>query len=150
MKINKEFWLLFCNGNNFISNNFLKRGFGHIKILSKENNKWMLIDPSFNFLNIRLLDCNSSIDLPKIYLKKNLCYSAVRIEKIIDLNVNSNKEIVHSLIPRFVSCVSFVKYAYDIKVRAFTPYQLFMRLYKMSKQKDYTLKNGFKSVNWII
>lgn len=116
--MDKEYWLIFKHSEHW-SQTFLKKGFGHCYVVTRDKFEWYVLDPKSYGINVQILGYPLSDDVPRIL--KN------RGHKVIKLIIkNTDKQYFR--LPRFVTCITLVKYFMCIKVFALTPYQLFKQL----------------------
>lgn len=122
----KEAWLIFRDGNHKLQP-ILKEGFGHISVLCRGDEKWMLVTPKENIMKIILLPYHNDLDAPG-WLAANKDFTIVR--------VLYETEIKKCWFPRFMTgftCVSFVKYFIGYKDYSVTPYKLYKNLLKVDR-----------------
>lgn len=123
----KTYYVFFRNGDNWFQRFFLKKNFGHIFLMTKTDDKWIVIDPLPGFLNITLVEGIDSIPKKVAQDSNGGC---IRIDVEQDFSKRQSFRLINTVIPRFVSCVGIAKYILGIKCRALTPYGFYKRLLK--------------------
>jgi len=126
----KEIWLLFREGNHPLKY-FLRKEYGHVYILMRDNYKfWNVIDPADSYLKFSVLNFNPTDDVPHILNKKG-----VRILKVTVKRIDKRTQGIR--LCALINCVSIAKYVLGVKFLAFTPYQLYKKLVRMQRTKQY-------------
>jgi len=144
--IKNTYWLIFKDGNNFVSRFFLKKGFGHILILTCDDYNWLLLDPTFTYLKTDILPYKVTDDVPHTLMKGN-DYKIIKIEKT-PLPENEDLKMLKALVPIFPTCVSLIKYIIGLPFGALTPWRLFNKLKKIKDTDRYY--GGILSINFLI
>lgn len=125
----REYFLIFTVGDQWIAK-FLKKGFGHMKVVMRDQYNWVEFDPRIWGLNTTVLPyAASNMDCLKLY-KDATCI----------MKVETNQKCSWFFRPFFGSCVSLIKYVMGIKAFAFTPYQLFKELKWQPQYKTEVVK----------
>lgn len=126
----KEMWLLFRDGNHPLKY-FLRKKFGHVYILMRDNfGFWLLIDPMDAYMKHVVLNNNKEDNVPQL-LNKN----GIRVLRVV---VRRKEERIQGIrIFALVNCVTIVKYMLGVKFWVFTPYQLYKRLVKMQSTQKF-------------
>lgn len=120
----KEFWIGFTRGCYRMSR-FLKKGFQHTYVLTKDYDNWIELNPRNHALEFFVLPFKLEVDVPGLLVReKGHSCIYVKIEHRKKKNPNFN-------IFSTVHCVNIVKYIVGIKVFAYTPYQLYTGLLEM-------------------
>lgn len=114
----KEYWLVFKHSEHW-SQFFLKKGFGHCYIVMKDKFEWYVLDPKSYGINVQILGYSLKDDVPRILKKQG--------HKVIKI-ITKNTDKQYFKLPRFVTCITLVKYFMGIKIFSLTPYQLFKKL----------------------
>jgi len=131
----KESWLIFCDYEGDWKGRFLKKGFNHLFILTKDNFNWYVIDPDVRFLNIKVLPLPPHEDAVSHFRNKHkMLY--IKYDEV------PQKYILNMFRP--FTCVEVAKYILGLKVFCFTPYQLFKKLKKMGAETR--LKRGIDTL----
>ncbi|KKN70264.1 hypothetical protein LCGC14_0432890 [marine sediment metagenome] len=148
--LTQDFWLIFNKGENFFAEFFMKKGFGHIGILTRDKFNWFLLDPTYTELKIDILPFKPEDNVPRILLNKFRTHKIIKLTMMKNLHVNGNIAILKVFFPRVVSCVSMVKYIVGLKNNALTPYQLFLKLIKMKKNGISTYEKNILNIQYVI
>lgn len=126
-----EYWIVFKHSTHW-TQRFLKAGFGHCYVLTKDKYNWYTIDPRTCRLELQILGYAVNDDVPRIF-KSQGC----NVVKVMAYDVRKSRLHFKSL--AFINCVGIVKYVLGVKLLAFTPYQLYKKL---------TTKIGFNNI-WV-
>lgn len=124
----KECWVVFKHSTHW-SQRFLKSGFGHCYVLTKDKYCWYTVDPRTHGLQMQILGCPVTDDVPRML--KNDGNTVVRV-----MSYDIRKHRLHFRFPCLVNCVTLVKYILGIKATAFTPYQLYKKLKSKTNFKN--------------
>lgn len=127
MDCRKTYYVFFRDGENWFQRWFLKKDFGHIFIMTKTEDKWVVIDPLPDFLHISLFEGIDNIPKKVAENSNSVC---LRVFSEQDFSERQQFRINTAIVPRFVSCVGIAKYILGIKCRALTPYGFYKRLLK--------------------
>lgn len=111
----KETYIIFSNGDG-ITSKFLKKGFGHIKILVCDGFSWILIDPTFTHLDWYILPITAQENPFVEYISES---TIIRM-----FNTPVKKKIWVGKLG-ILSCVLIVRYYLGIHNILLTPYQLY-------------------------
>ncbi len=137
----EEYWLVFKVAEHWI-HNFLKKDFSHVYVVTKDQFNWIRLNPLNEQLEVRLMPYNKSHDIGRqIYNESG--HRVIKIRTKIDPDKKNSLKLFHIL-----SCVSITKYITGIRMRCFTPYQLFKKLRKMKKLERYG--KGVDYINYIL
>lgn len=113
-----NYWLLFFD-KPFLLSPFLKKGFGHVAILTNIDGEWWTIDSNFKRLQIEKVKEGDIV-----FQHKKL---------IINKKQATKKQ--WRLGFYFLSCVTIAQYVMGIKLFAFTPYGFYKKLLHLSDKK---------------
>jgi hypothetical protein len=133
-----SYYLIFCSYEGDWKTRILKKGFGHLFVLLKEGETWMLLDPDCRRLTVKPITAGWCPVVMKKFCKK---YKVLRIE----CDCKSERKILNFWRP--FTCLEIVKYICGLKLLCFTPYQLFKRLKNLSKNN--LMKNNIRCVTEI-
>lgn len=129
--IDKECWIAFKHGSAW-TQRFLKKDFGHAFIISKDKFNWMLIDPTFQNLNISILPYGPDDDVIQ-RLRKN--------HRVVYVRYSTNGMQSFFSFISYASCTKAIRYVIGLKVFCITPYGLYKKLAKLSRQRlPYNIK----------
>jgi len=120
MKTSSEYYIVFTNGEHKLARWF-KRDYSHIKIYVKDDFQWMVIDPHVAKLSWDILPIRADTNNPWIGDAKHVMY--VRTGTVTSFFGR----------PHMGTCVSLAKYICGLKLLAFTPWQLYKKLSKLSR-----------------
>ena len=134
-----EVFLIFKHGEGYWLQKFLRKGFGHVLMLTKDQYNWIALDPHRLKLCVVIPPYPATDDVPRMLVK-----DGYTVLKIVFFERSTMKRIRHS---RLNNCVSFIKYALGIRVRAITPYGLFKRLLRLTENERF--RNGIRDVTII-
>lgn len=133
----KEFWIGFKDASYFVRH-FLKEGFQHAYVLAKSGDKWVELNPRNHAFEFFVLPYEGDVDVPGLMVadhKHKFLHVIMeqKMKKQLDLNIFKT-----------LHCVNVVKYIMGIKLMAYTPWQLYKRLTRMSDKE--MLKKGILKV----
>jgi hypothetical protein len=134
-----DMWLIFKQGEGYWMQRFLKKGFGHVLLLTKDQYNWIYLDPHKLRLTCGIPPYTVDDNLPKML--KDEGYTVIQVTFF---DRDTHKKLRHS---RLNNCVSFVKYAMGIKLWAFTPYGLYKKLLRLNKTQRFI--NGITEVKHV-
>lgn len=138
--VNEDYWLVFKQSQGYWLQKFLRVGFGHVFVVTKDEYNWIVIDPHKLKLVTVIAPFKTSENFPRMLVK-----DGYKVIKVSTYDRETSKKLRY-LQPNF--CVPLVKYILGIKVRAWTPYGLYKKLLSLTeKQKHAT---GIKSVQLIL
>jgi hypothetical protein len=135
-----DVWLVFKQGEGYWLQKFLKKGFGHVLMVSKDEYNWIFHDPHRLRLTHGIAPYKVTEPVPR--LLRNEGYTVL---KITFFDRSTKNSIRHS---RLNNCVSFIKYALGIRIRAITPYSLYRKLLRLSERDKF--RNGIRTVQMIL
>jgi len=123
-----ECWIVFEKGD-FWTKKYLKKGFGHLLVISKSDVNWYMFNPRIHGMDFQVCKSNPDIDLIESWRKQDV--------KIVHITYQGecNQSFFSFLKPG--TCVNIVKYLTRLKVFALTPYGLYRKLYKMRRSQKY-------------
>jgi len=129
----KQNWIIFRDGQHKYQK-YLKKGYGHVYILSRDAYNWVLIDPVYNNIHVEVLNYGANDPIHLLYARDPSTTAMYYIE--IDDDIEQKDFKLNLFNP--LSCVGCVKYYLGIKdFRVVTPYQLKKYLDALlNKQKD--------------
>lgn len=119
----REYWLIFCDADHWTTW-FLRSGFKHVMVLSRDKYNWILFNPKMNMYDYLILSKKIDVDVPEEYKKK---YDY----KIIKVVIDKSKVKYHWKVCMIWTCVTFAKYAIGLNGFIFTPRSLYKKLRKM-------------------
>jgi hypothetical protein len=124
----KVYWVLFRHGQHW-TQTFLKKDFGHVAVLTRESDRWVMIDPTFSGL--------------KVYVVKevNPEYFNERYKHVIEVEVAQNNNDIKPSIPVLLSCLSITKYILGVNFFCVTPYGLFKKLIGLKNKFNYGISS---------
>lgn len=128
--ITKEFWIAFAE-SDFSTSIFVRKEFGHVYILTKDEWNWMILDPRTAYLYAEIMALKASDDLPKKVMKFNK-HRFIRIKTELEFKEGFSFNFFRPL-----NCVNVVQYVLGLNLFVFTPYGLYKKLKKMSEKKIY-------------
>lgn len=138
--VSENYWLVFKQSQGYWLQKFLRVGFGHVFVVTKDDYNWIVIDPHKLKLVTVIAPFKASEDFPRILVK-----DGYKVIKVSTYDRETSKKLRYWQ-PNF--CVPIVKYILGIKVNAWTPYGLYKKLLSLNeKQKHAT---GIKSVKLIL
>src|SRR4051812_35873773 len=108
--VHYDVWLIFKQGEGYWLQTFLKRGFGHVLLLTRDDYNWMFLDPHQLRLTYGIAPFKTSDDLPRML--KDEGYTVLHITFF---DRDTKNKMRHS---RMHNCVSFIKYAMGVKIWA--------------------------------
>lgn len=113
-------WIFFRKGKHCWQH-LLKPGYGHIFIIARDDYNWVLIDPLFSFLSIKILNYNIKENVVE-KIKSGYEVSDCFYIKLKDVPYKSHFKLN---IFNPINCVGAIKYYLGIKKwYIITPYQL--------------------------
>lgn len=119
------YWLIFKDGNEF-SKKFLKKGYGHIDILTHDEFNWLYFSPRNNRFEWEILSYEIDTSTTKIIPSD--------FESIVCIHTHlkrdENGDFEHAKRPNLsflhpLNCVGIAKYVLGVWPVLFTPYQFF-------------------------
>lgn len=123
--MHKEAWLIFRDGDHRLGS-ILRKDFGHVNVLFKDDYNWIEIAPDKYALKVEIFPFSITEDVPSFLIK-----AGMRVFKVV-----YEEEIKSKFFPRLLigfSCVSFIKYFLGYKDYSITPYGLCKNLTKLKK-----------------
>lgn len=126
----RESWILFRDSPNW-HQRLLKRGFGHVSILMKDEFNWIHVEPVFPTPKIEILDWGADED---VISNLSDIYTIVHCNVPIKI-----KPYTYGIGLRFITCINLVRYIAGVKATGFTPFHFYCNLLKSSEGK---LVNG--------
>ena len=133
-----KYWLVFRPGEHW-THHFLHKRFGHVFVLTKDNYNWYKIDPDIKRCRVDILSNRTSECVPKLF--SNAGFRVIQIETVCIGQSFFGKIMI-------LNCVMMVKYITGIRVFAFSPWGLYLRLLKMYKKQKYS--GGILNIKYII
>ncbi len=127
-KVIKEYWIGFRAAQYFIRH-LMKKDFGHVYIIAKDQFNWVQIDPRNASLEVCILAFKPEDDVPEI-LNEKYGHRFIRVEVEQKINKWPNLNPF-----KMIHCVNIVKYILGIKMWAVTPYKLYKKLLKMTPRQ---------------
>jgi len=110
-------------------------------MLTHDKFNWILIDPDWRFLNVKIMPYRAQFNLPKQMMKDSPGYKCLHVR-----HLESTEK--HLCVPwKWFSCVGIIKYSIGLNMWAFTPWQLYKRLKKLTNPKCCTFHSSIFSVN---
>jgi hypothetical protein len=129
-KIIEYYWILFIKSKTFW-HKFFYGTYAHISLLKNDGFNWIHIDPRSNNLNINILPFEGDASINQIAKYFNVDMDAV---KVFISPCDKKFKLKKTLIPRFITCVSAIKYILGMKVGGFFPDKFFKNLIKISEK----------------
>ena len=134
-----DVWLIFKPGEGYWMNKFLKTGFGHVLMLSRDEYNWIYHDPHRLRMTYGIPPYQVTDDLPHLLVEEGFTVIKIRF-----FDRSTMRKLRHSWLH---NCVAFIKYALGIQVRCLTPYGLYRKLLGLNKKQKFV--NGIISVEQI-
>jgi len=133
-----KYWVIF-RSSSLWHQAYCKPGFGHCFLITKDDFNWTLIDPGTDRLNVKILDCPASFDLPSgIILESEKEGQPI---KVVEVDINEDrgyKLYFHSIFSLpFLNCVNMVKYVLGSPLKGLTPYKLWKGLFECERKSKY-------------
>lgn len=119
----QEYWIIFCKSNTFIKH-FLKKDFGHVCVLTKDNHNWMLFDPAKTQWRNKILPYTTDENVPRI-----LSNQATAIVKITLYPRDFGRQHKYFGI---TMCVNHILYYLGLPLCVLTPYGLYKKLLRLA------------------
>jgi len=118
-------WIIFTNNTDIKPLRLLKNGFRHCFMISQQDNRWILVDPKSNKMDIDILPHPHHFNFPRYFIEQG--YHVVKVPKI---------NVPHKILCPFpVSCVETIKRLIGLnKFWVLTPYQLYKSLQKIQQK----------------
>ena len=136
----KNSYVFFCDSASK-TNWCLKPGFRHMFVLTHDDFNWIMIDPDWRYLNVKILPYRKEFNLPMQLYKENKDYKCIHLQH---LECTSK----HLCVPwKWFSCVGVIKYALGLNAWAFTPWQLYKKLKRLTNSKYCTFHPTVISAN---
>ena len=137
----QTYWIVFKKGVGWYCP-FMKQNFGHCLILTQDGFNWYICDPTRRKLEFKILSYNPKYNLPN-FLHKQEGHKLIKLTML---------DTQHTYIPSitFFSCVTIVKYILNLKMVAFTPYQLYNKLRKLERNLFKQVTYGIKSISVLL
>ncbi len=123
----KATYLIFKDGDG-IYGKVLKKGYGHLIIVSFDGFNWIVIEPVISQLKVTILPVESDADVIKDYFSG---MTAVLMKE----GISQDKRWICKL--RLLTCALFAKYYLGIDSYSFTPYQLYKHIIKNNLGENY-------------
>jgi hypothetical protein len=117
------YWIIFKQGE-YIWTRFLKKGFGHVSLITKDKFNWIVLDPTYNHLDWNIPSISTDDDITD-YIDPS--YAVIKITK------NMSYECPKFPIINVSPCVSFIRYILGIKKNIITPYKLYKFLINLPR-----------------
>lgn len=138
--VTQDYWLVFKQSNGYWLQKFLRFGFGHVFVITRDEYNWMVIDPHKLKLVTAIAPYKATENFPRMLVGDG--YKVIRISTY---DRSTNKKLFYWQ-PNF--CVPMVKYILGIKVGAWTPYGLYKKLLRLNEGQKHA--TGIKSVQLIL
>ncbi len=134
-----DVWLIFKPGEGYWLNRFLKKGFGHVLMLSRDQYNWIYHDPHKLRMTYGIPPYQVTDDLPHLLVEEGFTVIKIRF-----FDRDTTQKIHHSWLH---NCVAFIKYALGINIRCLTPYGLYKKLLALNKRQKFV--NGILTVEQV-
>jgi hypothetical protein len=119
-----EYWLVFSDSTQWISA-FLKPGFSHCYVLTRDAYNWMVINPELLYLRAEIAPIPANEDLISIWCQP--------YETVVKLTFKPRHTMMRFGICGMYSCVTIVRYVLGLQgIKALTPYRLYKKLLTLS------------------
>ncbi len=138
--VTQDYWLIFKQGEGAWFQKFLKKGFGHVLVLTRDKYNWIVLDPHRLKLNAVIPPYQVTENVPRLMVN-----DGYRVVKVTMFERSTFQTGGHSV---FSTCVSFVKYCLGLKLFCVTPYGLYKRLLRLNSTTQ--KRNGIRQVQLII
>ncbi len=136
----QDYWLIFKGGEGAWFQKFLRKGFGHVFILTHDQYNWIVLDPHRLKLVFVIPPYKLTENVPRMLL-----IEGCRVVKITMFDRSTYLTGGHS---PYSNCVAFVKYCLGIKLFCFTPYSLYKKLLNLDSKKQ--IRNGIRKIQLIL
>jgi len=137
----QTFWLVFRSSPNVLGRYVLKREFGHILVIGRDDFNWYQVDPTVAQLKFKIMPYYTDRNVPS-EIRDKYGWRVVKIEREIRPLEHVNKKAFRMLLPTIGSCVKVVKYIVGIPYfKGLTPYGLYKNLIDLDPEswKDYDI-----------
>jgi hypothetical protein len=125
--VKKTNYLIFKDANG-VYGKVLKKGFGHIVLLTFDGYNWTLIEPTINQLEWSILSVDNNTNVIEKYFRDS---------NVVVMRDDINQKNKWICKPRILTCALFAKYYLGIDSYSFTPYQLYKHIIKYKLGEDY-------------
>lgn len=126
-----EYYVIFTQGIGWLSH-VLQPGFSHMRIITRDDYNWILLNPTLGFLEVVILAT------PIDQFPKELIESGDTVLRIVFAKRDPLKQF-----KRFglLNCLTLVKYMLGINIYSVTPWQFFKKLvnFKASQRMTYAI-----------
>jgi hypothetical protein len=122
----RVYWLIFKKGDHWYCS-ALKRGYGHVYVVTNNGKQWMQLDPLNNHLSLYIYDCSIDANLPHILANRGF-----KVIKVVLNELDTKRSILRPFL--LLTCVEIVKYIVGLRLWCWTPYGLYKKLIKFMKK----------------
>jgi len=122
----RTYWLVFRKGEHWYTR-LLKRGYGHVYVVTNDGNQWMQLDPVSTNLSPYIYDIPVDSNLPKYLANRGF-----KVIKVVLNELDSKRSILRPFL--LLTCVEVVKYIIGLRAWCLTPYGLYKKLTKFIKK----------------
>lgn len=136
----QNYWLIFKQGNGAWFQKFLRKGYGHVFVLTHDQYNWIVLDPH----RLKL-----SVIIPPYQLHENVP-RLMRLEGCAVLKITMFDRATYTTGGHspYSNCVAFVKYCLGLKLFCITPYGLYRKLLRLNSRQQF--RNGIRQVQLIL
>ncbi len=133
--MNNEYWIVFTSGKHWITR-FLKRQYGHVFLITKDDFNWMKINPGFDRTEPMILNVGYDFNVPQ--------YLSSQGNKVVHLRTGSPRLKLGRWHIR--TCVKECESILGIKLQGLTPWRAYKKLAKMANDPEVSVKKGFSHI----
>lgn len=116
-----EYYLVFKPSKMRVFKWILKKNFGHVLVLAKDEFNWLVLDPALDGFYVNILPVSADENLAKLVSEQE----NVSILKLKTMHIKKKYNFLW-----FMMCSGFVQYYLNLRLITFTPYQLYKKLLK--------------------
>jgi hypothetical protein len=125
-KYSDTYWIIFTDSEHRFFRAVLKKGFGHVYVLTKDKYNWIILDPKQSALVAQILPISVDNFAPTIISHKH--------DTILQVEFYKRDNRRHFGFFGFRTCVVMVKYLLGlINHKGFTPYGFFRTLLRTTR-----------------
>lgn len=130
-------WLIFREGKHKLRW-FLKKDFGHVNCLIRDQYNWIILNPADSKLEIEVLPYSVDEDIPQ-----RLANLGDRIILEVEYQLTKKRPAFARFSIGF-TCVTLVKYYLGMRTFVFTPFQLYKKLLYNKRTKGIIVEQVHK------
>lgn len=137
--VTTDYWLVFKQSEGYWLQKFLKKGFGHVFVITKDDYNWIVIDPHKLKLMTVIAPYQTSENFPRL-----LVNDGYKVLKVTTYDRKTSNKLCYW---QFNFCVPIVKYILGIKVKSWTPYGLYKKMLRLNEKQKHS--TGIKTIQLI-